>query len=58
MNHSCSPNAGMRIIGKTVLFYALSSVKRGDELTCDYEDTHHDGRRACQCGSGKSRGSI
>jgi hypothetical protein len=58
MNHSCSPNAGMRITGKTVLFYALSNVNRGDELTCDYGDTHHDGRRECQCGSGKCRGSI
>ena len=58
INHSCSPNTFMRRIGQRVEFYALTMIKPGEELTCDYGDSHHDGARRCQCGSPSCRGFL
>jgi len=49
INHSCSPNSFMRIIGERAEFYALHTIKAGTELTLDYGDSHHDGKLPCTC---------
>ncbi|MDT5270175.1 MAG: uncharacterized protein QOH49_2361 [Acidobacteriota bacterium] len=58
MNHSCEPNAFMRRYRGRVEFYSLRRVEPGEELTCDYGETHHDGGLACRCGSGRCRGRL
>ena len=58
VNHSCDPNTFMRLYMGRVEFYALRRVEAGEELTCDYGETHHDGALACRCGSAKCRGRL
>src|ERR687884_378139 len=43
VNHSCEPNTFMRLYKGRVEFYTLRRVEAGEELTCDYGETHHDG---------------
>ena len=58
VNHSCEPNTFMRLYKGHVEFYALRRVEAGEELTCDYGETHHEGTLACRCGSAKCRGRL
>jgi SET domain-containing protein len=58
VNHSCDPNTFMRLYKGRVEFYALRRVEVGEELTCDYGPTHHDGALPCRCGSAKCRGRL
>ena len=58
INHSCDPNLFMRTVRGHVLFFARHDIARGDELTVDYGDSHHDGRRRCRCGAANCRGNI
>jgi len=50
-NHSCQPNAVLRIRQGRVEFYAMRDVKPGEELTVNYGETHHEGRLRCRCGA-------
>jgi len=58
VNHSCAPNTYLRRIGHRVEFYTLRKIRRGEELTCDYGETHHDGKLPCRCGSANCREKI
>ncbi|MFP5264104.1 MAG: SET domain-containing protein [Blastocatellia bacterium] len=58
INHSCSPNTFMRVYRGHVEFYALRSIGVGEELTCDYGETHHEGALACRCGSANCIGRL
>lgn len=58
INHSCSPNTFMRIIGERAEFYALRPLKAGTELTLDYKYSHHNGTLPCRCQSPKCRGFV
>ena len=58
VNHSCSPNTYMRLFRRRVEFYALRDIAPGEELTCDYGETHHEGALACRCGSERCRGRL
>lgn len=58
VNHSCGPNTYMRRIGHRVEFYSLRRIRAGEELTCDYGETHHDGKLPCRCGSPQCREKI
>ncbi len=58
VNHSCEPNAFMRVCYGRVEFYSLRAVEAGEELTCDYGETHHDGKLPCRCGSAVCRGRL
>ena len=58
VNHSCTPNTYLRRIGHHVEFYALRTIRKGEELTCDYGETHHDGALPCRCGSENCRERI
>jgi len=58
VNHSCEPNAFMRRHRGRVEFYARRLIEAGEEVTCDYGETHHDGRLPCRCGSKKCRGRL
>ena len=50
-NHSCQPNARLCIRQGRVEFYAVKPIARGDEVTVNYGETHHEGRLACRCGA-------
>jgi SET domain-containing protein len=50
-NHSCRPNAVLRIRQGRVEFYAMRDVAPGEELTVKYGETHHEGRLRCACGA-------
>ena len=50
-NHSCQPNAVLRIRQGRIEFYTLRDVAIGEELTVDYGPTHHDGQLPCRCGA-------
>lgn len=50
-NHSCRPNASLRIRQGRVEFYAMRDLAPGEEITVDYGETHHEGRLRCRCGA-------
>lgn len=58
VNHSCSPNTYLRRANRRVEFYALRPIKPGEELTCDYGETHHEGKLPCRCGSEQCREKL
>ncbi len=58
VNHSCGPNTYMRVINNHVEFYALKNIKKGEELTCNYGLTHHEGTLPCKCGAKNCKGFI
>ncbi len=58
LNHSCMPNAFLRIIRNRVEVYARRAIKTGEEITVDYGETPHGGGMRCTCGHPKCRGVI
>lgn len=58
INHSCQPNAYMRVLHNRVEFYALKNIKPGEEITADYGETHHDGKLKCRCGKPGCKGFL
>ena len=57
-NHSCQPNAVLRIRQGRVEFYAMRDVQAGEELTVNYGETHHEGTLRCRCGAAGCVGLI
>ena len=54
INHSCEPNAFMRIVpGEKVAIFALRDIRPGEELTIDYRDPDHP--EVCKCGADRCR---
>ncbi len=58
VNHSCQPNTYMRVSYSKVEFYTLRTIKKGEELTCNYGETHHDGKLKCRCGAENCKGYL
>ncbi|HEX6731356.1 MAG TPA: SET domain-containing protein-lysine N-methyltransferase [Pyrinomonadaceae bacterium] len=58
INHSCEPNAFMKILYKHILFIALRDIAPGEEITIDYESTLHSDSKRCICGAITCRGTI
>jgi uncharacterized protein len=58
INHSCSPNAYMRIFRNHVEFYSLRKISIGEEITCNYGETHHQGDLKCGCKSPNCREKL
>ena len=57
-NHSCAPNAVLRIRQGRVEFYAMRDVAPGEELTVNYGESHHEGRLRCRCGAPGCAGRL
>ena len=57
-NHSCAPNAVLRISQGRVEFYAMRDISPGEEVTVDYGASHHAGRLACRCGAPRCAGRL
>jgi len=58
INHSCEPNAFMKIVYNHILFIALRDIQPGEEITIDYESTLHADTKRCGCGAENCRGTI
>ncbi|MCV2357607.1 SET domain-containing protein-lysine N-methyltransferase [Paucibacter sp. TC2R-5] len=58
INHCCAPNAVLRISQGRVEFYALRDIAPGEELTCHYGESHHEGRLSCRCGAANCSGKL
>jgi SET domain-containing protein len=58
INHCCAPNAVLRISQGRVEFYALRDIESGEELTCHYGESHHEGRLSCRCGAANCSGRL
>lgn len=56
LNHACAPTA--RVVGRTLR--AIAAIKKGDEVTFDYDATEWDMASpfACLCGAPTCRGKI
>jgi SET domain-containing protein len=50
-NHSCQPNAKLRIRQGRVELYAMRDIAAGEELCANYGESHHEGRLTCRCGA-------
>jgi uncharacterized protein len=48
INHSCRPNCYINIAGGTIWIRAARAIRRGEELTYDY-NTDGDGLIRCRC---------
>jgi SET domain-containing protein len=57
-NHSCAPNAVLRIRQGRVEVYAMRDLARGEEITVGYGESHHRGRIACRCGAPRCAGRL
>lgn len=57
-NHSCAPNAALRIRQGRVEFYAMRAISVGEELCVDYGESHHEGRLRCRCGAPNCAGRL
>ena len=58
INHSCDPNTFIRCTPQRAEFYARRAIARGEELTADYGESHHNGKLPCRCGAARCRGFI
>lgn len=58
INHSCLPNAVLRIRQGRAEFYAIRDIESGEELTADYGESHHEGRLRCACGAPNCKGRL
>ena len=60
LNHSCSPNRGLKIMGKKVKLVAIRNIKAGEEVTYDYSTTMYNDPwlLKCKCGSRNCRKII
>jgi uncharacterized protein len=54
INHSCDPNAYIRVVpGLKVAIFARRDIQPGEELTIDYRDPDHP--EVCHCGATNCR---
>ncbi|MEQ1885472.1 MAG: SET domain-containing protein-lysine N-methyltransferase [Bryobacteraceae bacterium] len=58
INHSCEPNLFARILKGHILYMALRPIKRGEELTIDYNFDIVGDTSPCSCGARKCRGIM
>lgn len=57
-NHSCQPNATLRIRQGRVELYAMRDIAAGEELCANYGESHHEGRLTCRCGAPGCAGRL
>ena len=58
INHSCDPNTFFRCTPDRAEVYARRAIAKGEELTCDYGESQHNGTLPCRCGARACRGYI
>ncbi len=58
INHSCEPNLTSRVVKGHILYLSLRDIKKGEELTIDYNFSKTTPRTPCSCGTKTCRGTI
>jgi uncharacterized protein len=58
VNHSCQPNLISRIMKGHIIYMSLRAIRKGEELTIDYNYDHTDEAMRCRCGTPGCRGLI
>jgi len=58
INHSCDPNLESRILKGHVLYFSRRPIRRGEELTVDYNFGWQFEHVKCGCGTRACRGVI
>ena len=58
VNHSCQPNLVSRIMKGHILYMSLRAIRKGEELTVDYNYDDTDETMDCRCGHRHCRGVI
>ena len=58
INHSCEPNVVARIMKGHIIYMSLRAIRKGEELTVDYNYDDTDETMNCLCGSHGCRGVI
>ena len=58
INHSCDPNLISRIVKGHVLYMSLRAIRRGEELTVNYNFDKDVRTFPCSCGSPSCAGAI
>lgn len=57
-NHSCTPNAFVRVCYGRVEIWSKRRIERGEEITCDYGESQHNGKLRCRCGQPGCQGFL
>jgi uncharacterized protein len=58
VNHSCDPNLACRIVKGHILYFSRRRIRKGEELTVDYNYDDTDELTKCVCGAKNCRGTI
>ena len=58
VNHSCQPNLISRIMKGHIIYMSLRAIRKGEELTIDYNYDETDETMRCLCGHENCRGVI
>jgi tetratricopeptide (TPR) repeat protein len=58
VNHSCAPNLEARAVDGRILYFSLSEIGAGEELTIDYRYPPTIEPVPCHCGAASCRGTI
>lgn len=58
INHSCDPNLEARILRGHILYFSLRTIRKGEELTVDYNYSWRYEHTKCDCGARNCRGLI
>lgn len=58
INHSCDPNLVTRILKGHILYFSRRKIRKGEELTVDYNYDDTDEVMKCVCGAKNCRGTI
>lgn len=58
VNHSCEPNVRAWICKDHILYMSMRAIKKGEELTIDYNFDKHVEKVLCACGTKTCRGTI
>jgi SET domain-containing protein len=57
-NHSCTPNAFIRICYGRVEIWSKRKIRAGEEITCNYGKSQHDGKLRCRCAQPGCQGFL
>jgi uncharacterized protein len=58
INHSCEPNLVTRVLKGHILYFSQRKIRKGEELTVDYNYDDTDEVMKCVCGAKNCRGTI
>ncbi len=58
INHSCEPNCDARIVRDHIIYFAKRDIRKGEELTVDYNFGEDEEITVCKCGAAGCRGTI